>query len=64
MAIEYLGVAEVATLSGLSVNTIKAYAKTGSMPEPDATISGVRGWTIETINRWIRDREDASRRLR
>ena len=48
----YMGVREVAAHTGLSENTIKAYARDGWMPEPDAVISSTRGWLQSTIDEW------------
>ncbi|MDN4521331.1 hypothetical protein QYF68_26430 [Mycolicibacterium austroafricanum] len=57
VVVRYLGVNEVAARTGLSPNTIKSYSSIpGRMPQPDAMIGRVKGWTPETIDRWMERR--------
>lgn len=54
--IEYMSKAEVADHLGLSIDAIKSYVGKGYMPEPDARIGRISGWTTETIDRWYAER--------
>lgn len=57
----YLGTTGFAALTGLSINTVRAYRSRGKLPHPDATIqeggAETWGWTSETIERWMRERQ-------
>ncbi|WP_301851109.1 helix-turn-helix transcriptional regulator [Rhodococcus pyridinivorans] len=57
----YLSLGDVAVRTGLTVNTLKGYARKGILPAPDATIGSHRGWRKETIDRWLRTRLHADR---
>jgi predicted DNA-binding transcriptional regulator AlpA len=50
----YLSVTEVAERIGLAVNTVKAYSQNTPrrMPNPDAMIGRVKGWSAATIDAW------------
>ena len=46
--IRYLSRAEVADRIGVAASTLSRY----KLPEPDAQIGDVRGWTPNTIDEW------------
>lgn len=50
----YLSVTEVAKRTGLTLNTVKSYSQDTPrrMPNPDAMIGRVKGWTEKTIDEW------------
>ncbi|NDK91015.1 transcriptional regulator [Gordonia desulfuricans] len=50
--IRALGVSEVAAHAGLTVDTVKSYARDGIMPPADVMIGRTKGWTVETIDAW------------
>lgn len=54
--IVYLSVKDIAERTGLNINTVKAYARRGQLPDPDAQIGeGERvwfGWLPATIEAW------------
>lgn len=54
LVIVYLGVRQVAERTGLTLNTVKAYAQDTPrrMPNPDAMIGRVKGWKEQTIDAW------------
>jgi predicted DNA-binding transcriptional regulator AlpA len=54
----YLSVSEVADRTGLALNTVKAYSQDTPrrMPNPDAMIGRVKGWTVRTIDAWHKGR--------
>lgn len=45
---KYLSTTEVAARIGVKRATLGRY----KLPEPDARIGDVRGWTVETIDAW------------
>lgn len=63
--IEYIGIAGISDMTGLTYGTIAAYGKEGKLPTPDAIIkekgARTRGWLPETIERWHRERRDILR---
>ena len=53
----FLSVTEIAERTGLTLNTVKAYSQIpGRLPEPDAMIGRVKGWSPKTIDAWIKHR--------
>lgn len=48
MTVHYLSRAEFAERIGVRPATLGRYA----LPDPDATIGNVRGWSPETVDRW------------
>lgn len=46
--ITYLSRAELAERIGVKPDTLSRY----KLPEPDAMIGDVRGWTVETVDAW------------
>lgn len=65
MSIHALSISQVASVTGLSVETVRTLRRRGQMPEPDVVIGEgttrpQRGWMAETIDRWMATR-DATR---
>lgn len=52
----FLSRAEVAERIGVKPDTLGRYR----LPEPDAVIGTVRGWTVETIDKWNANRPSRS----
>ena len=57
----FLSLRGVATYTGLSENTLKAYSQRGYMPAPDVEIGTgekvtANGWSTDTIDHWLANR--------
>ncbi|KFI50029.1 hypothetical protein [Bifidobacterium biavatii] len=52
MTEHYLGVTDVAERLGIVKSAVSAY----KLPEPDVMIGKTRGWSVETIDEWNRNR--------
>ncbi|WP_100813035.1 helix-turn-helix transcriptional regulator [Microbacterium lacus] len=56
MTRHYLGLSEIAAHTGLERSTVKSYADDGQMPPADVAIGGIRGWRVQTIDKWMANR--------
>lgn len=57
---KYLGLSALARRAGITKATAAGYKRDGYLPTPDVTIlegsREVRGWSEETIDRWLANR--------
>ena len=56
MAAHFLSIGEFAQRANLSVNTLNGYRRKGLLPQPDASIGRVDGWSIATVDQWLSTR--------
>lgn len=61
--LRFLSLRDIAEYTGISVNTLKTFDRTGRFPKPDAQVGLgehkqiARGWTRDTIDDWLKTRE-------
>ena len=49
---EWLGLQDVADMTGLTIRTVYMYHSVGRLPPHDATIAGKKVWAWSTIRDW------------
>ena len=54
---QYLTTAEIATVLGVTSDTISSYKSRGQMPQPDKTFGRPPLWKLATIQAWRSDFE-------
>lgn len=54
---QYLTTAEIATVLGVTSDTISSYKSRGQMPQPDKTFGRTPLWKLATIQAWRSDFE-------
>ncbi|MFP7697130.1 helix-turn-helix transcriptional regulator [Trueperella sp. LYQ143] len=59
--LKFLSLSEAAIYLGLSPNTFRSYSHKKMLPEPDAFIGDVRGWSEETLDIWQANRPRANK---
>jgi predicted DNA-binding transcriptional regulator AlpA len=53
---EWLGLPDIADMTGLELSTVYQYNNAGRLPEPDMVMSGRKMWMWATIKDWDNDR--------
>ncbi|KFF31660.1 helix-turn-helix transcriptional regulator [Bifidobacterium bombi] len=52
MTAHYLSITQIADMLGIAKGALAGYR----LPEPDATIGRTRGWSEDTIEKWVASR--------
>jgi predicted DNA-binding transcriptional regulator AlpA len=55
--IRFLSIKEFAASAGVSVDVLKGLRLRGLLPDPDAAIGRYDGWSSETVDAWVADRQ-------
>lgn len=58
MTLRFMSRGEIAEYLGVSLATVKSYAR---FPEPDVIVGRNQGWAKETIDAWRAGRQNAAR---
>lgn len=57
MVLRFMSRGEIAEYLGVSLATVKGYAR---FPEPDVIVGRNQGWAKETIDRWLSERRPSA----